>query len=308
MPKAKDQRVDTAFELYKQGLKLVDIAERLKVPAGTVRRWKSTYDWEGKMLCKDSERSEKNSERSGKNNKMKKKAISEDVIQTMENPELTDKQRLFCLYYVRCFNATKAYQKAYGCSYEVANAEGYKLLVNPCTKNEIQRLKQNRLNRELLDEHDIFQKYLDIAYSDITDYVEFGQEEQPVMAIYGPVQIKDEKTGKKINLTKCVNIVRFRESAQVDGTLISEVKQGKDGASIKLADKMKALQWLSDHMDMATEEQKARIAVLKAQIDTNNDEQTSDPAVERFLQAVRPTEDELTRLFGEENGCGEEKT
>ncbi len=308
MPKAKDQRVDTAFELYKQGLKLVDIAERLKVPAGTVRRWKSTYDWEGKMLCKDSERSEKNSERSGKNNKMKKKAISEDVIQTMENPELTDKQRLFCLYYVRCFNATKAYQKAYGCSYEVANAEGYKLLVNPCTKNEIQRLKQNRLNRELLDEHDIFQKYLDIAYSDITDYVEFGQEEQPVMAIYGPVQIKDEKTGKKINLTKCVNVVRFRESAQVDGTLISEVKQGKDGASIKLADKMKALQWLSDHMDMATEEQKARIAVLKAQIDTNNDEQTSDPAVERFLQAVRPTEDELTRLFGEENGCGEEKT
>ena len=159
-----------------------------------------------------------------------------------------------------------------------------------------------------MDEHDIFQKYLDIAYSDITDYVEFGQEEQPVMAIYGPVQIKDEKTGKKINLTKCVNIVRFRESAQVDGTLISEVKQGKDGASIKLADKMKALQWLSDHMDMATEEQKARIAVLKAQIDTNNDEQTSDPAVERFLQAVRPTEDELTRLFGEENGCGEEKT
>nr|DAZ76068.1 MAG TPA: Terminase small subunit [Caudoviricetes sp.] len=308
MPKAKDQRVDTAFELYKQGLKLVDIAERLKVPAGTVRRWKSTYDWEGKMLCKDSERSEKNSERSGKNNKMKKKAISEDVIQTMENPELTDKQQLFCLYYVRCFNATKAYQKAYGCSYEVANAEGYKLLVNPCTKNEIQRLKQNRLNRELLDEHDIFQKYLDIAYSDITDYVEFGQEEQPVMAIYGPVQIKDEKTGKKINLTKCVNVVRFRESAQVDGTLISEVKQGKDGASIKLADKMKALQWLSDHMDMATEEQKARIAVLKAQIDTNNDEQTSDPAVERFLQAVRPTGDELTRLFGEENGSGEEKT
>ena len=30
--------------------------------------------------------------------------------------------------------------------------------------------------------------------------------------------------------------------------------------SIKLADRMKALQWLSDHMDLATEEQRARIA------------------------------------------------
>lgn len=47
---------------------------------------------------------------------------------------MTDKQRLFCIYYVRCFNATKAYQKAYGCSYEIANAEGYKNLVKPSIK------------------------------------------------------------------------------------------------------------------------------------------------------------------------------
>ena len=76
----------------------------------------------------------------------------------MENPDLTDKQRLFCIYYVRCFNATKAYQKAYGCSYEIANVEGYKNLVKPSIKAEILRLKQERLNREFLSEADIFQK------------------------------------------------------------------------------------------------------------------------------------------------------
>ena len=196
----------------------------------------------------------------------------------MENPDLTDKQRLFCLHYVRCFNATKAYQKAYGCAYDVANAEGYKLLVNPCVKEEIMRLKQNRLNREMLDEHDIFQKYMDIAFADITDFVEFGREEVQVMGAFGPVEIEDQETGEKVPLMKEINSVRFRESVRVDGTLITEVKQGKDGASIKLADRMRALDWIAGHMDLASEEQKARIAQLRAQTDklTGNNQEIEE--------------------------------
>ena len=173
--------------------------------------------------------------------------------QVIENPDLTDKQRLFCLQYVRCFNATKAYQKAYGCGYDVANAEGYKLLVNPCIIQEIQLLKQNRLNREMLDEHDIFQKYMDIAFADITDYVTFGTRE---------VQYTDKAGNQR---TVQVPFVDLKESSGVDGTLVSEVKQGKEGASIKLADRLRALDWLASHMGMATEEQKARIALLQSQ-------------------------------------------
>ena len=104
------------------------------------------------------------------------------------------------------------------------------MLRNVKIKNEIQKLKQNRLNREMLDEHDIFQKYMDIAFADITDYVEFGQEEVQVMNMFGPVEVKDPETGKKVPLKKTVNTVRFKESGYVDGTIISEVKQGKDGA------------------------------------------------------------------------------
>lgn len=183
----------------------------------------------------------------------------------MKNPDLTDKQRLFCLYYVRYFNATKAYQKAYECSYDVANAEGYKLLVNPCIVDEIHRLKKSRLNRELLDEHDIFQKYMDIAFADITDFVQFGQEEEYVIGSFGPIQVEDPITGKKVPLKQKVNTVHFRESDNVDGTIIAEIKNGKNGASIKLADRMKALEWLARHMDMATEEQKTKIEQIKAQ-------------------------------------------
>lgn len=252
-------------------MKLVEIASQLNLPEGTVRRWKCTHKW-------DSERSDKNSERSEKKKVKKKKAAESEVDQVMENPDLTDKQRLFCIYYIRSFNATKAYQKAYGVDYPTAAANGPRMLGNARVKKEILNLKQERLNREFLSEADIFQKYMDIAFTDITDYMTFGTEEVPVMAMYGPVKIKDPETGEEKQLTKIVNTVRFKDSSEVDGTILSEVKQGKDGASIKLSDRMKALQWLSDHMDMATEEQKAKIAQIKAQTDklTGNNQEIED--------------------------------
>lgn len=59
MPRKPDARIEQAEELYRSGLKLVEIAARLELPEGTVRRWKSTHKW-------DSERSDKNNERSVK--------------------------------------------------------------------------------------------------------------------------------------------------------------------------------------------------------------------------------------------------
>lgn len=59
MARAPNEKVNKAFELYKKGLKLVEIANKLDIPDGTVRRWKKTYNW-------DNERSENKSERSKK--------------------------------------------------------------------------------------------------------------------------------------------------------------------------------------------------------------------------------------------------
>ena len=275
MARAPDPRIEQAKAMYLEGQKLVEIASQLNLPEGTVRRWKSTHKW-------DSERSDKNNERSDRKKdalKEEKAVVPSEVESVIQNPDLSDKQRLFCIYYIRCFNATKAYQKTYGCDYKTAAQNGSRMLKNAKVKAEIQRLKQDRLNREFLDEHDIFQKYMDIAFADITDYVEFGREKVQVMGAFGPVEVKNPETGEKEPLLKEINTVRFRESSEVDGTLITEVKQGKDGASIKLADRMKALDWLAEHMSMATDEQKARIAQIKAQTDklkgTDNDAELS---------------------------------
>ena len=276
MPRAKNAKAEVALNLYRQGVLLKDIAAQLNVPAGTVRRWKSTYKWE------DNERSQKESERS----QNKKSILKDDIESVNENVNLTEKQRLFCLYYVRCFNATKAYQKAYQCDYFTAKAHGFELLRVVAIKTEIQRLKQSRLNRELLDESDIFQKYMDIAFADVTDFVEFGQDEEYVIGPYGVVEIKDSETGEKKPLTQKINTVRFKESKDVDGTLISEIKNGRNGASIKLADRMRALDWLADHMDLATDEQKARIVALKMKSAPDEPEETDTSYVDALKALV----------------------
>ena len=281
MPRARDSNRDKAFEIYKKHKGKIQnraISKLLNVPEKTVSGWKCKDKWNQKMngvLQKDTEYSKR------KKN-IKKQNDVEEVNQVIENSELTDKQRLFCIHYVRCFNATKAYQKAYNCNYETAIRCGSRMLRNVEVKNEIHNLKQNRLNREFLSEEDIFQMYMDIAFADITDYVSFGRETVEVMGAFGPVQVKNEKTGKKEILKREINTVRFKESDSVDGRLISEIKQGKDGASIKLADRMKALQWLSDHMDLATEEQKARIGVLKAKAKVDDQISVEDKVAKLF--------------------------
>lgn len=281
MPRARDPNRDKAFEIYKKHKGKIqnrEISKLLNVPEKTVSGWKCKDKWNQKMngvLQKDTEYSKR------KKN-IKKQTDVEEVNRVIENSELTDKQRLFCIYYVRNFNATKAYQKAYECSYESAMQNGSRMLRNDKVKNEIHNLKQNRLNREFLSEEDIFQMYMDIAFADITDYVSFGRETVEVMGAFGPVQVKNEKTGKKEILKREINTVRFKESDSVDGRLISEIKQGKDGASIKLADRMKALQWLTDHMDLATEEQKARIGVLKAKAKVDDQISVEDKVAKLF--------------------------
>ena len=153
----KNEKIDEAKKLYKAGKKLVDIARELGVPDGTVRRWKSTYDWDGNS----SERSvqKKANARLKKDNQYKKhdRELQELLDETLENAELTDKQRLFCIYYVQCFNAAKAYQKAYDCNYKTSIVNASRMLTNANIKSEIQRLKQAHQNREFFSEDDIFQ-------------------------------------------------------------------------------------------------------------------------------------------------------
>lgn len=247
-----DEVRNNAYEDYLTGMKYKEIAEKYNVSLSAVKSWAVRY-W--KNGCNQEKKKLQPKDKKVATSKVNKQAVVEEVDQVLQNPELTDRQQLFCLYYVRCFNATKAYQKAYGSRYETAIVEGCKLLRNPKVKAEILALKQDRLNREFLREEDIFQKYMDIAFADMHDFVEVE--------------------GSYVSVKK-----------EFDGSIVSEVSETQNGIKIKLADRMKALQWLADHMDLATEKQRAEIALLRTKAEDGSDVAVEDDG---FLDALNGT-------------------
>jgi uncharacterized protein YjcR len=60
MARAPDERYNEAYNLFRSGKKLIEIANQLNLPEGTVRRWKSTHKWDNERSDKKSERSERN--------------------------------------------------------------------------------------------------------------------------------------------------------------------------------------------------------------------------------------------------------
>lgn len=94
---------------------------------------------------------------------------------------------------------------------------------------------------------------MDIAFADMTDFVD----------IHG-------------------GIVSVRH--EIDGSIVSEVSNTQSGIKIKLADRMKALQWLSDHMDLATDKQRAEIALLKSRADAGKDDRENK--LDRFFEQI----------------------
>lgn len=259
------QNYELAEEDYINGMKYKEIAEKYNVSINTVKSWKTRYKWckdkkgmhtKSKKVCTQN----KKSAGAKKNNECGiKEPIADEVKEVMNNEELTDKQRLFCIFYSKCFNATKAYLKAYTCTYETANAEGYKLLVNPCIKKQIDELTKIRFNREAL-KSGVLQKYIDIAFADLGDYLKFGKKTKGVWTkdkdgVNTPVI--DPDTGQQ--KIKEYSYVDLKESISVDTSLITEVSEGKDGIKIKLADKMKALDFLNKHLNLLSDEDKIKL-------------------------------------------------
>ena len=220
MAAKKNPLSEKAYEMYKQGMKLVDIAAELDVPPGTVRRWKSTHGWE-------SERSESRSERSDKKRAEKKPIVDDGTKETLQNNDLTPEQQIFCIYYSRTFNAAQSYQSAYGCQYTTAVAHGYELLSNVAVRSEIERLKELKRQQIITSTEDVVELQMRIAFADIGNYLSFGREDVQIMGPFGP--IKDPET--KEYITKEVNAIRLADSGNVDTQIIQEVKQGANSGS-----------------------------------------------------------------------------
>ncbi|WP_142319126.1 terminase small subunit, partial [Bacillus cereus] len=105
------------------------------------------------------------------NPKTKKK-----LKEILEDEELSEKERLFCLYYVKYFNGTQAALKS-GYTKESAHVQASRLLRRERVSSYIKELKGELVENVFVEAMDVLKEYIKIAFADITNYVTFGQRE-----------------------------------------------------------------------------------------------------------------------------------
>ena len=250
MPKKRIPERDKAQELYLNStgtIKLIEIANHFNLPEGTIRGWKNKDSWDDKLngTFQKPKPKTKGTERS-KKKLTPKQEVKEIKSMKLDEAELTEKQRLFCLYYIKSFNATMSAIKA-GYAAESAHVTGSDLLRHPKVGAEIRRLKGKMQEELFVDAMDVLNKYIKIAFADMNDFVEFGTKDVFFADEYGNV-VKHKDS-----------YLNYKDSSEVDGTLICEIKKGKQGMSIKLEDRQKALDKLAMYFDLFPDKFKRRI-------------------------------------------------
>ena len=210
-------------EFETSDITMADLARKHDVKVSTLRSRKNREKWTQCNATKNA-------------TQRKTVATPKQPKLVIDNDELTEQQKMFCIYYLQSFNATKAYRQAYvGASYITANTQGYRVLSNPVIKKEITRLKAELQQEVHIDTKDLLNELARQVKADIKDFVEFGQE-----------VATNPDTGEEY----IKSYMRFKDMDEVDGTLIDSIKLGKDGVSVQLPNKQKALEMLLKHLDI----------------------------------------------------------
>ena len=165
-------RIEDAEKDYLAGMKYKDIATKYGVSLNTVKSWKSRNGWQRDATTKKG--AHKKIKRAHTKKQKVAQARNPDVIdELVNNDELKDRQKAFCLYYLQRYNATWAYQQAYGVDYETASVNGSKMLRNTKVKKQLTELKKQQSAELYATANDIMLSYLKQAHSDVTDVLEF---------------------------------------------------------------------------------------------------------------------------------------
>lgn len=175
---------------------------------------------------------------------MGRRAIDCDVYTTEELLEmshedaiegLTEKQIKFCEVYVLNYNISIALRKA-GYESETSGA-AYRIRQKPGCKRYIQWLKARMLHDTLINGEDIINQWVKIAFADMTDFVDIN----------------------KFGIT-------LKPVREMDGQLVKSIKSGRNGVSIELYDKLKALDSLAKYTEDMPKDYKQKIEERKMEL------------------------------------------
>lgn len=252
MSKMEEAKAD-----YLAGMKYKDIAKKYGVALSTVKSWKTRNKWQRNNATK---KKSMHTKVKSTRTKQEKVAPSLPPPQLPDSDGLNDKQKAFCLYYLQRYNATWAYQKAYGGSYENALAHGSRMVGNGRIKSYLTKLKKQQSQDLYATANDILLRYLNQATSNVTDVLSFRTEKH--LAYYkvrdknGPyedgggnfryVPKIDPETGEQAYYY--TNIVKLKDSSEIDTSNIKSIRIDKGEPVVEMEDRQKAMQILLDRL------------------------------------------------------------
>ena len=252
MSKIEDAKAD-----YLAGMKYKDIAKKYEVALSTVKSWKTRNKWQRNNAT---QRKSMHTKQKSTRTKREKVAPSLPSPELPNNDELTDKQRVFCLYYLQRYNATWAYQKAYGGNYETALRAGPRLLGNVGVKNYLAELKKQQSQDLYATANDILLRYLKQATSDVTDVLSFKTKKR---LVYYKIHDKDgpyEDAGGKFRYEPKIDpetgeqayyyehLITLKDSEDIDTSNIKSIRIDKGEPVVEMEDRQKAMQILLDRL------------------------------------------------------------
>ncbi|WP_443866885.1 terminase small subunit, partial [Megamonas funiformis] len=237
---------ELAYKDYLNGMKYKEIADKHNIKLSTIKSWATRYWKKLQSQPKEKVATMNTKKLQPRNEDTSHKIVKELKDVVMSDDSLTAEQQKFCIYYVMSNNALQSYLKAYRCSYECASASAYRLLGKVRIKEKINELKEIMREHIQLDVNDMVIFLSKVVKSDIRDYLKFGRR---------TIELSEGNT-----IT--VNFVDLLDSDTVDTSLIQEVKQGKDGVSLKLVDKRWAWEKLEKLLGWTTQEKATEEVVI----------------------------------------------
>lgn len=186
-------------------------------------------------------------------NVSKTEIIKDKIMDDVFSTDLSEKEKDFVIYYLESGNARQSYLKAFNGDKKNSSVYAYGVLNRPKVKAEIKRLKKALCVAMDIDPLKYIETQMKIAHADIGDYIRFNEEEVPIVDEEG-MPVIDRETGEP--KVKKVNRMHLSDSEKLDTSVISEIRQGRDGITIKLMDKMKAWENIKDFFEWKTKKEK----------------------------------------------------
>lgn len=173
---------------------------------------------------------------------------------------LNDRQRIFVEEYLIDRNATQAAIRA-GYSQKTAYSIGQRLLKKVEIQEAIKKRTEARIRRTDITADFVLTEIMKVASADASDFVTVGKRNR-------------------------VQIIPTEEISKDKLAALSGVKRGKNGElEVKLYDKLRALEMLGKHLGLFDKSQK---------------DEADQAALEEFLKAASPTEEDIRALYDEE--------